>query len=517
MKKSKLIKYVMLGSCVGMLSFGCSESDFQKFPKDDVTEGAFFTGAENVRQMLNDAYYTMRYFYSYSSSGFIFLGELPTDNAYNSKFNNSSNHTNLNEVDWQPDNGLFTHAWRYAYETISRCHLAMENAEKVMDAGTLQTRYINEAKYLRALMYFNLVRSFGDVPLVLKDITNPNDLFEYGREPKANVYAQIISDLKDASNLPMKYTENTDIGYATGAAARALLGEVYLTLGQYSDAKTVFAELISSGVGAGYGLMDNYADVFKARYSNNKEIVFAAQFARGFDPSMGNPLVSQTYPNEAVPDPQLHPMLTRGSGTMLITRDLWNAFESTDPRREMIEVRVDENMQNQAVYLWTLKYFDEDMSPDKLDSGADIIVHRWADILLMYAEALNETGATGEALTYLKQVRTRVGLSTDDALGASKDNMFLALELERQRELHLEGHRWFDLVRTGRALAVINHHLSTKTEFELQPEGGTGRHDAIEDLEKGTGRQLEAYRLIFPIPQTQINIVPEKLTQNPGY
>lgn len=514
MKKKISIPYIASIFYIGLLTFSCSESDFQKYPTDDITEGAFFTDADNVRQVLNSAYTAAREFYIYSSSsGFLFIAELPSDDSYNSKFNNANDLITLNESTWQSDNGQFSSAWDRAYATISRCHLAMEYATNIMEDGTLKTRYVNEAKYLRALMYFNLVRTFGDVPLMLQDITNPDDLFEYEREPKANVYTQIIADLKDASNLEMKYANNSDIGYATGAAAKALLGEVYLTLKQYSDARTVLGELVNSG--AGYDLMDNYEDIFKAKNSNNKEIVFAIQFARGFDPSQGNPLITGAYPNESIPDPQLHYMLTRGVGTLLVTRDLVEAFEMTDLRRNMIESRWDgamNVMQNQRTYHWTLKYFDEEMT-DVIDSGCELIVHRWADVLLMYAEALNETQSTAEALNYLAQVRTRAGLNTDNALGSDKNAMFLALENERRLELHQEGHRWFDLVRTGRVQTVVNTHLASTTEIINTVDPNIG----MDNMEKGDGnRSIQEYQLIFPIPQAQINIS-SKLTQNTGY
>lgn len=515
MKTRMSIQYIVSIFCAGLLTFGCTELDFQKYPVDEITEGAFFTEADNVRQILNSAYTAAREFYIYSSSsGFIFIAELPSDDSYNSKFNNANDLITLNESTWQSDNGQFSSAWDRAYTTISRCHLAMEHAKSMMEDGALKTRYINEAKYLRALMYFNLVRTFGDVPLILHNITNPDDLFEYGREPKANVYIQIIADLKDASNLDIKYTDNNDIGYATGAAAKALLGEVYLTLKQYPDARTVLSELVNSG--AGYELMNNYEDVFKAQNSNNKEIVFAIQFARGFDPSQGNPLITGAYPNEPIPDPQLHQMLTRGSGTLLVTRDLVEAFERTDLRRNMIASRWDGAMnviQNQRTYHWTLKYFDDEMT-DAIDSGCELIIHRWADILLMYAEALNETGSTAEALNYLTQVRTRAGLNTDNSLGSDKNAMFLALENERRIELHQEGHRWFDLVRTGRAQTVVNAHLASTTEIIGTVDPNIG----MDNLEKGDGnRSIQEYQLIFPIPQAQININPNKLTQNSGY
>jgi tetratricopeptide (TPR) repeat protein len=513
MRKNKWIQYAVLAFGLGAAQISCSEADFLRYPIDDITEGAFFTGPENVRQMLNSAYTGLRDHYG---DNLYYVVELPTDNAYMNAGQNSNDHLSLNLLEWQTTNGRITSTWETAYQVIARAHLTMAQAEILIEDDALKTRYINEAKYLRALMYFNLVRLFGDLPLILKDVTNPDELFEYGREARATVLAQVIADLKDASALPMRYTDNADIGYATGAAAKALLGEVYLTMHNYDEARKVLEELVTiSGPAAGYGLMDNYADVFQGNFSNNKEILFAVQYARGFDPAMSNGLFSAGYPNETVYD-MVHPQVPRGAGTWGMTRDIYLAFDPADPRRDLIQTRVSTAMTNQPIYVFTMKYYDNNMSADRFDSGNDIVVHRWADVLLMYAEALNETGATGTALTYLSEVRSRAGLTTDAALGGDKDAMFLALEKERRLELFMEGHRWFDLVRTGRAQAVIDAHMAS----EQVGITGNPAEDPLNKMdihEKGTGRKLESYRLLFPIPETQRAIYPDVLTQNPGY
>lgn len=513
MRKNKWIPCAVCVLALGSAQMSCSEADFMKYPVDDVTEGAFFTGPENVRQMLNSAYTALRDHYG---TNLYYVLELPTDNAYMNAGQNSANHFTLNLLEWQSNNGLINGTWQSAYQVIARAHLAMEQAELLIEDETLKNRYINEGKYLRALMYFNLVRLFGDVPLILKNVSNPDELFEYGREAKATVLTQIVSDLKDASALPMRYTDNADIGYATGAAARALLAEVYMTLHDYPAARMVLEELVTvSGPAAGYGLMTNYADVFQGSFSNNKEILFAVQYAKGFDPGMGNGLFNAGYPNESVEN-TIHPMVPRGSGTWGITRDLYLAFDPADLRRELLQTRMSVSMTNQPIYVFTMKYYDDTMSPDRFDSGNDIVVHRWADMLLMYAEALNETDGPAAALPYLEAVRGRAGLTTDASVAASKEAMFLALETERRLELNMEGHRWFDLVRTGRAQAVIDAHMAS-VQIGMTGNPAEDPTNTMDRFEKGSGRTLDSNHLIFPIPESQRAIYPDVLIQNPGY
>ena len=228
MKKNHII--LLIGAALGAgcaLTTACTESDFDKYPSDNFTESGFFQDGQSIEQMLTDAYASLREVYRY----YYYVADIPSDDTYNSKFNNAADLITINEANASADNGALNNLWKNSYAVISRAHLVLEKAEEVKQLDpTLKTRYQNEAKYLRALMYFNLVRIFGDVPLVLKDVKEDKELFEYGREPKANVYTQIINDLKAATALPLSYAENPDIGRATGTAARALLAEVHLAL-----------------------------------------------------------------------------------------------------------------------------------------------------------------------------------------------------------------------------------------------------------------------------------------------
>ena len=342
---------------------------------------------------------------------------------------------------------------------------------------SLKNRYKGEAKFLRSLMYFNLIRIYGDVPLVLSDISSPKESFEYSRESISNIYTQIINDLQDSENwLPTSYTDNSDIGRATSMAAKSLLGHIYLTRKEYGKAVEMFQEVAESNI---HGLLTNYQDIFDAANSNNEEIIFAVQYARGMDPAQGNPLVNRAWPNESVGN---DPLLRLGGGYLLMTDDLDNAFEEGDLRKAMNNYDFITGYERK--YVFTRKYWDIHMV-DKLDSGCDYIIYRYADILLMLAEAQNELNHPDEALKYLKLIRTRAGLETDDNLGNSQSSMRLALENERRIELNNEGHRWFDLVRTDRVIPIMNAHFQDNT---------------LDHHQIGTSCSIEEYELIFPLP-----------------
>ena len=160
--------------------------------------------------------------------------------------------------------------------------------EEVDASSDIYNQLVGEAKFLRAYTYYVMVRVWGDIPLVLHDIDNYMDVFEYGRISTTEVYVQIISDLKDAeSKLPAFYDSDDDIGKATSTAAQAILGDVYLTNKDYENAKIYFEKIINKE-GEKLGLLDDYALIFDSNNANNKEIIFAVQYASNQVPPMSN-------------------------------------------------------------------------------------------------------------------------------------------------------------------------------------------------------------------------------------
>ncbi|MGI6571895.1 MAG: RagB/SusD family nutrient uptake outer membrane protein [Fermentimonas sp.] len=486
----KTMKIYSIFILIIALNYACTKSFFDLYPTDQLTEGNFFTNSNDYEAILNDGYRLLRTPYNVH----YVIGDLASDDAYNSKHNNNVDRITMNESNVSSDNGVLNIIWSGSYAVISRANMVLDKIDNCSMQNELKNRYKGEAKFLRSLMYFNLIRIFGDVPLVLTEVDSPEKAFEYSRESIDIIYTQIIADLTDSEKwLPDVYTKNSEAGRATSLAAKSLLGHIFLTRKNYDDAASKLLEVINSNK---HNLLTNYEDVFDAAQSNNEEVIFAVQFARGLYPAQGNPLVYAAWPNESVGD---HPLLRLGSGNFLMTGDLERAFEENDKRKLMNNY--DFITGYAARYVFTRKFWDKHMV-DKLDSGCDYIIYRYADILLMYAETQNELNRPNEALKYLKIIRDRAGLVTDDNLGSSQSLMRLALEKERRIELNNEGHRWFDLLRTDRLIPVMNAHFKDTT---------------LSDWEIGTNNSIEEYELVFPIPLFEVNLNPDKIVQNPGY
>jgi hypothetical protein len=305
----------------------------------------------------------------------------------------------------------------------------------------------------------------------------PAESYSYLRRPVAEVYAQIIKDLTEAaSKLPISST-GTDIGRATQGAAKGLLGKVYLTRKSYAEAARVLKEVIDAGT---YQLLQNYADLFRDANAHNRESIFEVAyksnsqgrgntFATLFAPRTGGVAVTGQGASQGYNRP---------------TRDMITAYEAGDSRKP---ASLAESWMNGSTVVndpYVRKYMTQLQSPN--DGDANWIVLRYADVLLMYAEALNEQNQSAQALPFLNQVRKRAGLA--DVTASGQTALRTALENERRVELAFEGHRWFDLLRTGRALEVMREKGKTVSDKDL----------------------------LFPIPQQQRDINPA-LTQNPGY
>jgi len=485
--KNKIIVLAILG--VIFMNYSCSKSFINELPTDQITEETFLKNSKDFNMVLNAGYQSLRSAYLY----IYLIGDVASDNAYTQKFSNFFDAILINESNVSADNVTLGSIWTGSYSVIAKTNLVLDKIDGINMDPTLKNSYKGEAKFLRSLMYFNLVRIYGGVPLVLTYLTKTEETFSYGRESVPNIYSQIIADLKDAEQwLPPSYSSNADIGRATSMAVKSLLGEIYLTQKKYSEASTVLSGVIGNPT---IGLLPNYSDVFDALKSNNKEVIFAVQYASGFDPSQGNPWVGLAFPNQNIGTG----VVKIGSGHFLMTDDLDRAFETGDNRKLMNNYDYVTGYWRR--YVFTRKYYDKS-NVLKVDAGNDWIIYRYADILLMYAEAQNELGKPDIALNFIKQVRTRAGLTTDDALGTDQNKMRLALEKERRVELNCEGHRWFDLLRTDRLIPVMNAHFSDPT---------------LDNDQIGSGSSIKSSELIFPIPKFEVDLNPTKLTQNPGY
>jgi len=478
--KSKITYIALLISCC----FACNDSFLEVAPTATRSVAGFYKNPNDFNNAVIGAYSILKRPGIYGGS-LIWMGEVMSDNTTFTKPRVGGNIDQYAFVDHEFSllNEIIYNAWRDHYEGIAATNIILEKIGNVdFGANDKKDQYIAEAKFLRALYYFDLVRMFGDVPLVTSEITSPFAGLEFIRNPAEEIYALIVDDLTAAEqSLPVSYLPD-DAGRATRGAAKALLGKVYLTMGLYAKAEIKLKETIDLNQ---YKLLDDYGDVFNVNNPNNAEIIFAVQYISG-EVGQGNGFWDQFAPSDSY-EYVLGPGVSSGGGMNIPTPDMVEAYEPLDKRKS---ASLEEGYMNTSddVFVndpYVIKY--KDYGKRAGDGGADFPVLRYADVLLMYAEALNEQQRSGEALPYLNEVRHRAGL--EDLTISDQSGLKLAIELERRVELAFENQRWFDLVRTGRYVEVMNS--------------------------KGY-QQVKDYHRFFLIPQHEIDLNP-KLVQNQGY
>ncbi len=470
----------------GIIMTSCS--DFLDLdPQKDQNAATFFKTADQIGNAVNGAYSTMQ---SNNMYGFWYiLAEIPSDNTIGLISGSVTDRDEFDKFYLRTTNPYLANFWNESYRGINKCNTVLDKIDAVDMDKTLKERYKLEMKFLRGLFYFNLVRIFDGVPVVTS-ITSISQAYAVPRSSRDAVYTQIIKDFEAAEDLPAHYT-GTDIGRATSGAAKAMLAKVYLTLNDYPNAEIKLNEVIQSSE---YNLLENtlgsingngYASVFSPTNHNHKESVFDVQFKKG---GVGE---GSIWPNYFAP--QNSPVVSVGSGggDNIPTLDISQAYEPGDLRKQYSMADSYTSATGSVVNVrYVTKYTDVPYQQD--DANNNFPVTRYADVLLMYAEALNENGKTSEACTYLNMVRRRgFGYQTSeispyDINTADKDDFKLKVEHERRVELAFECHRWFDLIRTGRAVEVLT----------------------------AKGSKINSTNLIYPIPQKQIDINPKVITQN---
>jgi hypothetical protein len=470
-----------------LLLSSCGKGFIDLKPISNVTTDNFYQTAEDFRNAVNGAYNALRTGGTYGADSYIFA-EIRSDNSMPVASGSVTDQDEFDRFYIRTTNPFINNRWSNSYTAIARCNAILGRIDPIAMDNALKARYIAEAKFLRALFYFNLVRTFGDVPLVLKEITNSDEGYEYGRNPKADVYAQIEKDLTEAAEvLPPSYT-GADVGRATEGAARAILGRVLLTQKKYAPAAAQLKAVIDLNR---YSLVPVYADFFKVNNESNTEAIFEVQYKSG-GIGQGNP-----WPNSFAPQNSGNAVIQfGGDGNNVPTDDLINEYEAGDLRKDATIATSYVNSNGVTIPgNFVKKYFD--IPTVKNDNGNNIPVIRYADVILMYAECLNEAGyvANGDAFNYLNEVRDRAGLGDLTSTQVPSQAAFrLAMEHERRVEFAFENMRWYDLVRTDRAITVLN---GKSTQINLV-------------------NPVTPQNQVFPIPQSQIDINSSKITQNVG-
>ncbi|TDB65941.1 RagB/SusD family nutrient uptake outer membrane protein [Arundinibacter roseus] len=469
----------------GLLGLGsCQKGFLDLAPISETNSINFYRNADDMLNAVNAAYAALQFNGQYNQAMYAF-GEVRSDNTEILDAQSGIDITQVDAFTTISNNGLVNSAWNDHYRGILACNTVIDRIEGVEMNADLKRRIAGEAQFLRALMYFNLVRIFGDVPLVIKETTNVEDGYAYTRDPAEAVYTQIIKDLSEAeAKLPVSYTGN-NIGRATSGAAKGLLAKVFLTQRKWAEAAAKAKEVMDLNQ---YQLLPNYASLFNLTNENSKESLFEVQYKKG-GLGLGSPFNNRFAPRLSG---VIVTTIGAGTGHNHPTADIATAYEDGDNRKAASFAPGFRAANNQFVDVrYVTKYIDPaPFAASDADNNWPVL--RYADVLLMRAEALNEVGyvADGEAFTLLNQIRTRAGLAPKTSAELSTQGAFRrAVEEERRIELAFENHRWFDLVRTGRALEVMN----------------------------SKGFSIDATQLLLPIPQNQIDINPDKIKQNPGY
>ncbi len=377
--------------------------------------------------------------------------------------------------------------WRDFYRTIGVCNVAVDKIPTIEMDTILRTQLVAEARFIRGLCYFELVRMFGDVPLTLHLPATIDEADNVVRTPKAEVYNQIISDLNFGKKMP-ESRSGEYAGRATSYSASAVLGKVYLTQGQYQKSLAELNRIINSGK---YGLWDDFADVFKIENNNGKESVFSINFSHGEKFYEGGHQVLRLLPSN---------IGMNTFGTERPTDALYNSFAEGDRRKEVTFITsFTKSDGTELTFLpYVQKYWDREAEPYASATYNDLQIYRYAGILLMQSEAYNELG-NDSCYVGINAVRKRAEHQADgtysDVLpalsGLSQENMREAILNERMRELCFEGQRWFDLVRMGKLVEKVK---SAKPDANVQEF-----HD------------------LYPIPYQTIITATTDIKQNPGY
>lgn len=420
------------------------------------------------------------------------LTESRSDNTFQSLDYNDGNISRFSETSLLPI--LYT-AWSNSYNKIQRCNKVLEELPKVEMNENLARQYEGEAKFIRALLYFDLVRFFGGVPVVTKSLTI-SEGYEVTRNSVEEVYQQIEKDLQDASQLLPASYDAANLGRATSWAAKGYLGKVLvyesgypMNKNRWSEASTILKGVIDSGQ---FEFFEDYAEIFRHANENGKQSVFSLIFKSGAE-GEGNPFPSRNAPNFV----SRNEVPFGGSPYQLfLSNDLLQSFEENDLRKDAAIAMRWTHTSGEVIESmpYSKKYLD---GPVAAASDWDInwIALRYDDVLMLYAESLNEIAfdPAGEAVAILNRIRRRAGLEPKSV--SSQQEFRLWMEKERRHEFCFENQRWFDLVRTDRAMDVMKAFLA---QYNLE--------NAIQSKD----------RYIYPIPQPAIDIN-NNLAQNPGY
>ncbi|MBS1567785.1 MAG: RagB/SusD family nutrient uptake outer membrane protein [Bacteroidetes bacterium] len=495
----------------------CKKSFIDLAPKSSYSDANFYQNTQQFSAAVTAAYAPLR---DVVVNDYL-MSEMRSDNTIYQSFlsNRGTAYTDREKLSdfMDPSTDSYTALeWQYCYQVISRANIVITRlpAATAVSADTA-ARFDGQCKFLRALMYFKLVRLYGAVPLFVKEVTTAQDAF-LPRDSVSKVYAQIISDASDAIKELPAPASFPQTGVATKGAATILLADVYVYLKRYADAVTLLNTLPAMG----YSLNASYSDAFSPTTKNGRESLFEVQFLGGTTTgSTPNPLLFHFLPRSTttalVTSVAINNTTTGGWNTP--TQDLINSYEPGDKRLD-ISIGIVEGTYDASNYFAysavksvigyttppagkvAVPYIKKWQHTPAANTGNsdNFPIYRYSEALLLLAEAMNEQGLS--PLTPLNAVRSRAGLPAVTITDQAK--LRDTIMHERRIELAFENKRWHDLVRSGKAVSVMNAfgaNLKTQITY-ISPDSYI----------------VNDNKLLYPIPAAEIGVNPQ-LTQNLGY
>lgn len=479
------MKKIISIALASLIMMSCSKDFIELTPISAVTVDVVYKTDKDFSDALTATYNSLQSVYI---NRWI-IGDVRADDSWQeiSKNNSESYADAFTTTSTDP---LLNSQWQDFYKAIFRLNTILYKIESVTEKEVpKKARYIAEAKFLRALAYFDLVRIFGDVPMITLPVSS-QEAYKISREPVATIYNKIIVPdfLAAETGLLAKYT-GSDVGRPTIGAAKSLLGKVYLTIKDFPKAEAKLLEVTTMG----YALLPKYNDLYDyTKNEHHSEYIFDIEYEEGM--GEGEPWTRIFAPNY-IGFTTFYGIGGNGDEKNSPTQTLIDLFAANDLRKDVsvgvkggyygangVFVKLPANTSQ----TYTKKYICTVAAVD--DGRANWKVIRYADVLLMISEAMNENGKTDLAIPYINQIRTRAGLIGYSA-GIAQSSLRDAIALERRLELSSEGHRWFDLVRTGQTFDVM----------------------------KSLG--MKDYMTIWPLPLSQVKLIndPAIFPQNPGY
>ncbi|GAC1649567.1 MAG: RagB/SusD family nutrient uptake outer membrane protein [Gemmatimonadaceae bacterium] len=477
-------------------------------PESFVGTTNFYQTPDQIDRAVIGAYSSLQTIYGAGGTAPMWtMAEMRSDNTtymYNNSNRGSLTVETVDEFLTTPDNVPVLNMWTLSYQTILQANTVLDRIGAVRYTNAMaRSRAVGEMKFLRALSYFNLVRSFGAVPLKLHEVSTYDGAFARERTPVDAVYAQIVSDLTDAiPTLPTRAALSAaERGRATQGAATMLLADVYMTRQQYAEAITALQAVL----GMGYSLVTPYGRVFDPTFKNGPESIFEVQYAESVIGQSSSFLFRFIPFNSGKDLVFVSTDDGQGGGWNVPTRDMVRTYEPGDLRLESsigFYVKTG-NAQYTDVALgdsipYVKKYYHPYTTAGRTND--DFPVYRFAEAKLLLAEALNETGQTALAYSHVNDIRARAGLAPLSA-GLTQDQFRDAVIHEERVELAFEDKRWFQLLRTGRAIAVMTAHGADIKSYT------TFRAAASYNITQNS--------LLYPIPIRELTV--NGFAQNPGY